>query len=167
VGGTGYIVPASHPRAPDFAFSVVHSPQLWWTTVAHELGHNMGLVHDPSNDTMPSEWRSHPYARGYRNEAKGLATLMAYEKGCWACWLDIPHYSNPKVRWRGESQPSDPDLLQPTCKGDEPPWAPDIAFPVCGTKTGKKKFNSAKSIRKNRGIFATYRGCRVSCQPGE
>lgn len=170
VGGRGYIIPAAHPSAPDSAFSIVRSTALWWTAVAHELGHNMGLVHDPDHDTVPPVWRSHRYARGYRDEAKGLATLMAYEEGCDACWLTIPHYSSPKVRWRGRSQPSDPDLLhvQPTCFGDESPGAPPhVQFPVCGTKTGSNRFNAAKSIQKNRSIFAAFRPCQVDCTQSE
>jgi len=165
VGGTGYVVPATHPSAPDFAFSVVRSPSLWWTTVAHEIGHNMGLVHNPENDSAPADHRSHPFARGYRDEANGLATLMAYTKGCDDCWLDIPHFSNPKVTWQGKSRPSDPEILQPKCRGDESPQHPDVLFPVCGIATGTSDFNSARSIKKNMKVFAAHRVCRVDCQP--
>lgn len=165
--GYGYVIPATDPRAPDLAFSSVRSTALWWTLVAHEIGHNMGLVHNPENDDVAPMWRSHPFARGYRDEAAGLATLMSYTSGCANCWNDIPHYSNPKVKWKGRSRPSDPSLLQPKCRGDESPSQPDILFPVCGTPTGTSKFNAARSIKKNRDIFAAYRECRVDCQAGE
>lgn len=162
--GVAYVIPAKSPSSPELAFSVVYSPALWWTTVAHEIGHNMGLVHNPENDSAPPAWRSHPYARGYRDEEAGLATLMSYTDGCDKCWNDIPHYSNPRVKWKGKSQPSDPELLQPTCRGEEPSHVTDILFPVCGTPTGTADFNAARSIKKNRAIFANHRDCRVDCQ---
>lgn len=166
--GIAYIVPSSHPYASYFAFSAVWSPTLWWTTVTHEIGHNMGLVHDKRNDHAPPDARSHPYSRGFQNKAKGLATVMAYTRGCPKCWIPIPHYSNPKVQWRGDSRPSDPSLLQPSCRGDEPPHVPDdLSFPTCGTPTGKNRFNAAKSISRDRKIFARFRACQVDCQQSE
>ena len=162
--GRGYVTPADNPRAPSLAFSAVYSPSIWWTLVAHEIGHNMGLVHNPEHDSIPAGSRSHPYSRGYRDEAAGLATLMSYTSGCDNCWNAIPHYSNPKVTWKGQSQPSDPELLQPQCRGDEPSNHPEILFPVCGTVTGTPDFNAAKSIKKNLAIFAAHRPCRVDCQ---
>jgi hypothetical protein len=161
--GTGFVIPSSDPLAPSFAFTVVRSSVLWWTTVAHELGHNMGLVHDPDNDDVPAVWRSKPFSRGYRDEEKGLHTIMAYSEGCADCWLDIPHYSNPQVRWKGKSQPSDPRIVQPICRGDERGDLPDILFPVCGTKTGSKNANSAKSIKATRQRLSSFRECRVDC----
>lgn len=159
--GRGWQLPASDPSSPNLAYSVVVSGSLWWMTVAHEIGHNMGLGHDPSNDTLGPGARSYSYSQGFRNEAKGLATLMAYTTGCAACWNTIPHYSNKKVKWRGRSQPSDPDLIQPGCKGNEPIGG--ISFPVCGTKTGSNKANTAKSVNKTRNIFAKHRECKVDC----
>jgi len=167
VGGRGYVVPATDPSAADLALSVVRSSTLWWTTVAHEIGHNMGLVHNPENDSLPAQYRSHPFARGYRDEANGLATVMSYTKGCAKCWLSIPHFSNPKVKWKGASQPSDPHLLQPMCHGDELDRLPEIVFPTCGLPTGTSEFNSARSIKKNVAIFAAHRACQVDCQPVE
>ena len=162
-GGRGFVSAANDPYAAHFAFSVVKSSYLWWTLVAHELGHNMGLVHNPEHDSIPARYRSHRYSRGYRDEAKGLATIMAYTEGCADCWLDIPHFSNPKVKWKGRSQPSNPRILQPECRGDEPGHLPDILFPVCGTRTGSKDAKAAKSIKRDRNRFAAFRQCRVDC----
>lgn len=163
--GMGYVVPATHPSSPDHAFSVVRSSYLWWTTVAHEIGHNMGLVHNPEDDNSPASHRSHPFARGYRNKAAGLATVMAYTTGCDDCWLSIPHFSNPRVKWKGTSRPSDPAILQPKCRGDESPQHPEILFPVCGIATGTSDFNSARSIKKSLKVFEAFRTCQVDCQP--
>lgn len=160
--GLGWLLPASDPRSSEMAYSVVISGSLWWLAVAHEIGHNMGLAHDPSNDTSQPSDRSFPYSQGFRNEAKGLATLMAYTRGCAACWNTIPHYANKKVKWKGKSQPSDPDLVQPSCRGSEPFGAP-YSFPACGTKTGSNKANTAKSINKTKKIFAKHRACAVDC----
>ena len=74
----------------------------------------------------------------------------------------IPHFSNTKVKWKGKSRPSDPDLVQPTCRGNEPPGA-NYSFPGCGIKTGSKSANNAKSLNKTKKIFASHRACKVDC----
>lgn len=65
------------------------------TTLAHETGHNMGLVHDAANSSAPGPF---PYTYGWRETlpAGSFYTLMAYgtDKQKLA-----PYYSNPNISY--------------------------------------------------------------------
>ena len=67
-------------------------------TFAHELGHNQGAAHNPSN-----AWNSpFPYGHGRCNVAEGWNTIMSYG---WAEWGDcddeIKYFSSPNIRYQG------------------------------------------------------------------
>lgn len=72
---------------------------------AHELGHNMGLLHDiadaPSGTTVTPENSTTPlainYAHGYIDVANQFYTVMAITP-CNNC-VRIPYFSNPNVRF--------------------------------------------------------------------
>ena len=76
-------------------------------TFAHELGHNMGLLHDtvdaPENTSVTPEGSqtltSINYAHGYIDAANQFSSIMAISP-CSNC-LRIPYYSNPNVNYLG------------------------------------------------------------------
>jgi hypothetical protein len=64
----------------------------------HEIGHNLGGLHDWYNDDRPSS------AKGYVDCAAGFATYPAYNTECILRGLPvsfIPHFSNPRVPYQG------------------------------------------------------------------
>ncbi|MEW6365036.1 MAG: BACON domain-containing carbohydrate-binding protein [Acidobacteriota bacterium] len=65
--------------------------------VAHEVGHNLGLMHDWYVDpgTQP-----YIYAHGYYKVEGAFRCLMAYPDGCPTC-STILYYSNPLVPYNG------------------------------------------------------------------
>lgn len=65
------------------------SVTLCYSSIAHELGHNLGALHDWEPGTEV------PYMFGYRNPSKTFHTVM----------LDhdpIPYFSNPRLTFEGE-----------------------------------------------------------------
>ena len=81
-------------------------------TLAHELGHNMGLNHEPEDDGGTSDDPIEPFAFGHFQDEE-FRTIMATVDGCdnggsvlgSSCPL-IDHFSNPEV--------DDPDSEHPT-----------------------------------------------------
>lgn len=65
-------------------------------TLAHELGHNLGAVHDRPNSTFPGAF---PYSYGHRfngNDGVEYRTIMSYAPG-----QRIPNFSNPNITYQG------------------------------------------------------------------
>ncbi len=78
-------------------FSVVYSSCLSSQTLAHELGHNQGNMHDRANSSFGG---AYPYSYGYQNTGN-WRTVMAYSNGCGGCFR-IDHFSNPEVLYSAE-----------------------------------------------------------------
>ena len=79
------------------AFSLAGS---YPSTLAHEIGHNMGLEHDRFTDLQPGFWYRSGFVVGWRGWLRCFGTIMAYPVRCkyhgkWP--LGIPFYSSP---WR-------------------------------------------------------------------
>lgn len=68
-------------------------------TFAHELGHNMGLMHDRANSDSNGLTS---YAYGYQEPAGEFRTIMAYSDGCAGFCPRIPRFSNPDVKYNGK-----------------------------------------------------------------
>ena len=100
---------------------------------AHELGHNMGLMHDRFvEDTADEYARAYPHAFGYVNQ-RGLEpdapalsqwrTIMAYDRQCREadvqCWR-MPRFSNPDLSHFGDplGVPGDAPSSQATGPAD-------------------------------------------------
>jgi len=93
--GIGYIKTDIGSGFEDFAYSITRRSCLSNQTLAHELGHNMGLDHDPDNAGIDGDQLIRPYAFGHRVPGE-FRTIMAYPDGCSGC-PQIDHFSNPDV----------------------------------------------------------------------
>jgi hypothetical protein len=82
----------------DEAFFVVHHACAAITmSIAHEIGHMLGVRHDRYVDRNDAPFA---YGHGYVNGAK-WRDIMSYKVGCGGC-PRIPYWSNPRVLYKGE-----------------------------------------------------------------
>ena len=105
LGGGGFVI--DNTDAP-FGYSVVsdgtgvnqsdgRSYFCYDVTLAHELGHNMGQVHNVEDSGGDSG--THPYSYGYRETSTtGFFTVMAYEIDN-ASQFSITNFANPSVTY--------------------------------------------------------------------
>jgi len=80
------------------------------TTLAHELGHNMGLAHDKDDATAPG---AYSYAYGWRQTlTKGsFSTIMAYSTGS---QQPVPYFANPNITLCNGNRCGDPTTANQT-----------------------------------------------------
>jgi len=96
--GIAYLMPVLGDGFAPYAFSVTAS--VCFTTFAHELGHNMGMEHDPVN-AGPADEAIFPWAYGHFVPNQ-WTTLMSYPNPCGDC-PDITYFSNPNVEFEGHA----------------------------------------------------------------
>ncbi len=154
IGGRAYLVPPS-PDAAERLFSVVEYDNLWSFTLAHEIGHNMGLAHDRDNDSTSPFAKAYRYSHGYQDPVGGFVTVMAYFEGCEECLWRIPHFSNRRVTWQGA--PTGLPMYQAFC------GAGVTSGPRCGRRTGKGNADCARSLNNTREFYAAVLPCKVRC----
>jgi hypothetical protein len=97
-GGVAYeLQDLRDPTNDDFGFSVVLGFQAAapYYSLAHELGHNFGALHDQPNARTRG---ATSFAFGHRFRAQGRLyhDVMAYDPG-----TTIPYFSNPRVKYKG------------------------------------------------------------------
>jgi len=98
VCGLGYVMTTVSTGFASSAFNLVDrvcgGANL---TTAHELGHNMGLQHDPANAISTP---AYSYAYGYQHPAGAFRTVMAYACPTGPC-PRVMHFANPSVNYNG------------------------------------------------------------------
>ena len=85
----------------DFAFSVLNARCQGSLSLAHELGHNMGLQHDRYVENTAS---NSVYNYGYVNIAGRFRTVMSYSDECsdrGVTCKEITYYSTPRRSFNG------------------------------------------------------------------
>ena len=92
--GIAYVMSSASASFASSAFSVVEDDCISSYTLAHELGHNMGSMHDRAEGGTGA----YPYSFGHK-EAGKFRTIMAYP--CTPSCPRINHFSNPNVRYQG------------------------------------------------------------------
>lgn len=104
--GLAYQMNEASPAFESSAFCVVHRLCAAGSTVAHELGHNIGCRHDRENAGGCGVGDAY----GYREaQSGGFRTVMSYSPG-----VQIPHFSNPDVLYEGRPTGTPMDQPQPT-----------------------------------------------------
>ena len=94
--GLGYMMSSPSAGFAGFGFTAVdQSCAASNLSLAHELGHNMGLNHDPANSSGTPAFS---YAYGYQDPAGLFRTVMAYPCGTGAC-PRIMRFSNPNLTY--------------------------------------------------------------------
>ena len=82
----------------DEAFFVVHHACATITmSIAHEIGHILGVRHDRFVDETNTPFA---YGHGYVDGTK-WRDIMSYNVGCGGC-PRIPYWSNPRIMYKGE-----------------------------------------------------------------
>ena len=110
--GIGYLMRSESTSFASASFNVVYSSCLSQHSLAHELGHNQGNMHD--RVTSGTSTGIFPYSYGYRRcdttDGSGFRTVMSYS--C-AGAPRVTQFSNPSVSYNGHptgiSYEADPD----------------------------------------------------------
>lgn len=89
--GMGYLMSSVSSGFAPWAFSVTRQDQALFYTFVHEVGHNLGCHHDPTNASGSA---AYTYSYGHRFTDDGIEyrTIMAYSPG-----TRIGYFSNPSV----------------------------------------------------------------------
>ncbi len=92
--GLGYVMsPVSSGFAP-YAFNVIKRDYLTGSYVyAHEVGHNMGCMHDRANASGTGAF-DYSYGHHFDVSSTTYRTVMAYAPG-----IRVPYFSNPAVNY--------------------------------------------------------------------
>ena len=97
--GIAYVMTSVSTGFASAAFSVTASNCLTNQTLAHEIGHNQGNMHDRANSSNAG---AYPYSYGHRRcttDGTGFRTVMSYSNNCSV--TRINHFSNPAITFNG------------------------------------------------------------------
>ncbi|WP_173046875.1 M12 family metallo-peptidase [Nitrospira sp. KM1] len=111
--GIGYVMTPVSPDFEKFAFSVVQHSCISSYTFAHEVGHNIGSMHDRQEGGRGA----FPYSFGHKEPGK-FRTIMAYPCPPPNLCTRINHYSNPHVQYQGSWATGVDDNVDPAHSAD-------------------------------------------------
>lgn len=98
--GLGYVMTVPTTSFAPYALSATSSDYLWYFTMHHEIGHNMGNQHDRPNASYAG---AYPYAYGYQwctTDGTAFRTIMSY--ACATAYAPRLNYiSNPNILING------------------------------------------------------------------
>ncbi|HJY34415.1 MAG TPA: M12 family metallo-peptidase, partial [Vicinamibacterales bacterium] len=98
--GLGYMMSTPSTGFASYAYSVVDQTCAAGNlSLAHEMGHNMGLNHDPAN---ASGTPSYTYAYGFQQPSGLFRTVMAYPCPSGSC-PRLMYFSNPNVLYNSHA----------------------------------------------------------------
>jgi hypothetical protein len=99
---------------PLYGFSVVQYSAIAGTSlVSHELGHNLGCVHDREHTSGPG---AYPYSYGYRftaTDGRQYHDIMSYDPG-----TGLSFYSNPALNAPAPAPANSPGGIAPGSPGE-------------------------------------------------
>ena len=98
--GLGYLMNRPGGGFAPWAYSWSVLNCLAFYVLPHEMGHNLGLDHDPANGSPPSE-ASFPWSFGHFVDGS-YSTVMSYSSACTQGCPERPYYSNPAVSFAGQ-----------------------------------------------------------------
>jgi len=85
------------PESDEAYFVVHHACVTVSMSIAHEIGHILGIRHDRATDASNVPIA---YGHGYVNGGK-WRDIMSYNESCGGC-PRIPFWSNPRIQYKGE-----------------------------------------------------------------
>ena len=98
-GGRGWMLDDDVTGSYDRAFNVIRVQQAsWTTTLIHEIGHNLGMLHNTENNSISPPL--YPYAYGWHwngNDGTEYGSVMSY------IGVGAPYFSNPNETYKGKS----------------------------------------------------------------
>jgi hypothetical protein len=100
--GSGYVSVSRGQSFSDLGYNVtVYYPYLGYIySLAHEIGHNQGALHEPGNNAGDDTRGAYPYSVGFTDAKHGFYDVMSYGRGCTNC-TRLSQFSSPVASYRG------------------------------------------------------------------
>jgi len=100
--GRGYVSVSRGTASADAGYNVVvyYSYIGYIYSLAHELGHNQGCLHEPGNNGGDDESGAYLYSLGYTDVANRFYDIMSYGLGCSNC-TELNQFSSPINLYQG------------------------------------------------------------------
>ncbi len=100
--GIGYVSVSQGVAAADYGYNVTvyYSFLGYIYSLAHEIGHNQGSLHEPGNSTGGDTSGAYLYSLGYTDTVHKFYDAMSYGLGCTNC-TQLNQFSSPVNTYQG------------------------------------------------------------------